>query len=187
MHPQRYLGLALTICLLSLLTACGGGGGDGNGGGSGGGSSGNFVTAGIDAPVYAVMLADDTTRLVFVTDAQMLYAIFRGDSGPAEAPVGLTNEEGDSLELTAGGDGYTGTFTAASGESLEVTLEKVSRDNGGLHRNRETIRGEDWIIGLIVLNDGKVVGAARNEVTGAVDRRTTLSLGIKWTDPAADP
>jgi len=184
MHPQRYLGLALT--LLTLGIACGGGSGDGDSGGDGGALS-TFVTASIDAPIYAAMLTNGTTRLVFVTNAQMLHATFRADSGAADAPISLTNEQGDSLEATPAGEGYTGTFTAASGDTFDLTLEPKSRDNAGLYRNRENIRGEDWIIGLIVLNDGKVVGASRNEVSGVVERRTTLSIGLKWEDPATDP
>jgi hypothetical protein len=188
MLRARYIGLAITLTMLSLVAACGGGGNSGaNEGGSGGGSSGSFVTAGVDAPVYAAMLTDETTRLVYVTNAQMLQATFRGENTSAAEPFSLTNEQGDSIEVTPEGEGYTGTITFASGEILQISLEPVTHKNAGIYRGRETIRGEEWVIGLIFLNDGKVVGSARSEVTGVVERRTSLDLGSKWSDPTTDP
>jgi hypothetical protein len=167
-----------------MAAACGGGDGDGGGGGADGGT---YVTPGIDAPIYVAMLSDGTTALVHATDAQVLQATFRGSAPADAAGFEYTNEAGDSITATAAEDGFAGSVTFASGESFDFTIEPVSRNNGGLYRNRETIREEDWIIGLIVLNDGKIVGAARNEISGVVERRTTLSLGIKWSDPATDP
>jgi hypothetical protein len=183
MHPLRLLGLAATVTFVGIAVACGGGSG-GGGGGNGGGS---YVTPGIDAPIYVAMLSDGTTALVHATNGQMLQATFRGDAPAEAAGFDFTNEVGDSVTATAAGEGYSGSLTFASGETFDFTLEPVSRKNGGLYRNRETIRGEDWIIGLIVLNDGKIVGSARSEDSGAVERRTTLSLGIKWLDPTTDP
>jgi hypothetical protein len=184
MHPQRHLGLALCLGLLSVVVACGGGSDDGSGGG---GDSATYVTPGIDAPIFVAMLSDGTTALVHATDAQMLQATFRGSTPAEGAGFDFTNEEGDSVTATAAGEGFAGSVTFASGGSFDFTIEPVSRNNGGLYRNREIIRDEAWIIGLIVLNDGKIVGAARNEATGVVERRTTLSLGIKWLDPTTDP
>jgi hypothetical protein len=187
MHPQRHLGLALIVTLLSFaLVACGGDD-DGGGGSSGGGSSGSYVTPGIDATLYAALLSDGTTALFFATDTTSIHATLRGSATAEGAPLSLTNEDGDSVEATPAGDGYTGTLTLADGSMHDFTVEKVSRNNGGLYRNREVIRDEDWIIGLIVLNDGKIVGAARHELTGTVEKRTTLSLGLKWDDPTTDP
>jgi hypothetical protein len=185
------LGFAITVTLLSLgIAACGGGGGGGSGSGGGGGGngdSGSFVTPGIDAPIFAAMLSDGTTALVHFTDAHTVQATFRGNAPAKGQGFDFTNDLGDSVTATASGDGFSGTLTVASGDTYDFTMEPVSRSNGGLYRNRETIRGEDWIIGMIVLNDGKIVGSSRDEVTGVVDRRTTLSIGIKWTDPTTDP
>ncbi|HEU0073123.1 MAG TPA: hypothetical protein VFS30_03860 [Dehalococcoidia bacterium] len=185
MHPQRHLGLALIVTLLSFaLIACGG---DDDGGGSSGGSSGSYVTPGIDATLYAALLSDGATALFFATDTTSIHATLRG-SAPAEgAPLSLTNEAGDSVAATPAGDGYAGTLTLADGSTHDFTVEKVSRNNGGLYRNQEIIRDEAWIIGLIVLNDGKIVGAARNSETNVVEKRSTLSLGLKWTNPTTDP
>jgi len=188
MRHVRLLGLAVTVALLSFaVAACGGGGSSSGNGGGGGGGSGSFVTAGIDAPIYAAMLSNGTTALVHLTDAHTVQATFRGDAPAKDAGFDFTNDLGDSVSATPAGDGYSGTLTMASGDTYDFTMEPVSRSNGGLYRNRETIRGEDWIIGMIVLNDGKIVGAARNEISGVVERRTTLSLGLKWDDPTADP
>lgn len=183
MNARRLLGLAGLILAFGLAVAACGGSGEG----SDGGGEGSFVTPGADAPVYVAMLTDGSTSLVHVTDTEAIHATFRGPAPGSEEGFTLSNEDGAALEAAPAGDGYTGTFTAASGETYDFTVEPVSRDNGGLYRNRETIRGEDWIIGLIVLNDGEIVGSARNEVTGDVEKRTTLSLGIKWDDPTADP
>jgi hypothetical protein len=187
MHPLRSLGIAIALVSLSIaLVACGGGDDDDGGGGSGG-SSGSYVTPGIDADLYAALLSDGTTALFFATDTTSIHAVLRG-SAPAEgAPLSLTNDRGDSVEATASGDGFTGTLTLADGSTHDFTLEKVSRNNGGLYRNLETIRDEEWEIDLIVLNDGKIVGAARNQADDKIEKRTTLSLGLKWDDPNADP
>jgi hypothetical protein len=185
MHPQRNLGLALITALLSLaLVACGG---NGNSGGGSGGSGGSYVTPGIDATLYAALLSDGTTALFFATDTTTIHATLRGATPAEGAPLSLINEAGDKVEATLQGERYAGTLTLADGSTHDFTVEPVSRKNGGLYRNREVIRDEDWLIGLIVLNDGKIVGAARNEATNVVEKRTTLSLGIKWTDPTTDP
>jgi hypothetical protein len=188
MIRARHLGLALAFTLLSVaFVACGGGDDDDDGGSGGGGSSGSFVTPSIDATLYAALLSDGTTALFFATDTAMIHSTLRG-AAPAEgAPLSLTNEEGDSVEATPTEDGFRGTLTLADGSTHDFTVEEVSRDNGGLYRNREVIRSEDWIIGLIVLNDGKIVGAARHEISGTVEKRSTLSLGLKWDDPTTDP
>jgi hypothetical protein len=183
MIRARHLGLALAFMLLSLLlAACGGD--DDDGGGSGAGS---YVTPSIDASLYAALLSDGTTALFFATDTETIHSTIRG-SAPAEgAPLSLTNEDGDSVEAMPTENGYSGTLTLADGSTHDFTVEEVSRDNGGLYRNWEVIRGENWLIGLIVLNDGKIVGAARHEGTDEVEKRTTLSLGLKWDDPTTDP
>jgi hypothetical protein len=189
MRHVRLLGLAIAIMLMSLgFVACGGGGSSSSGSSGGGnGASGGFVTPGIDAPIFAAMLSDGTTALVHFTDAHTVQATFRGDAPAKDAGFDYTDDLGDSVTATATGKGFSGTLTMAGGDTYDFTMEPVSRSNGGLYRNRETIRGEDWIIGMIVLNDGKIVGSSRDEVTGVVDRRTTLSIGLKWTDPTADP
>jgi hypothetical protein len=189
MRLARLLGFAITVVLLSLgIAACGGGGGDSSGSSGGGkGANGSFVTPGIDAPIFAAMLSDGTTALVHFTDAHTVQATFRGDAPAKGQGFDFTNDLGDSVTATASGDGFSGTLTVAAGDTYDFTMEPVSRSNAGLYRNRETIRGEDWIIGMIVLNDGKIVGSSRDEVTGVVERRTTLSIGIKWTDPTTDP
>jgi hypothetical protein len=186
MHPHRYFGFLLVGALLSIaLVACGGDDDDGGGGGGSGG--GSYVTPGIDADLYAAILSDGSTLLFYATDAESIHATLRG-SAPAEgAALSLTNEAGDSVEAMATEDGFAGTLTLADGSTHDFTVEEVSRDNGGLYRNLEIIRDEAWEIGLIVLNDGKIVGAARNEITDVVEKRTTLSLGLKWEDPTIDP
>jgi hypothetical protein len=183
MDPLRNLGFIIVPALLSIaLVACGGG--DDDDGGSGGGT---YVTPTRDASFYAAILSDGSTVLFFGTDSETVHSTLRGAAPAEAAPLSLTNDDGDSVEATATENGYTGTLTLADGSNHEFTVEEVSRDNGGLYRNREVIRGEDWIIGLIVLNDGGIVGAAKHETDGAVEKRTTLSLGIKWEDPTTDP
>lgn len=186
MHPHRHFGSVLLAALLSIaLVACGGGDDDGGGGGGSGG--GSYVTPSIDADLYAAILSDGSTVLFFATDTESIHSTLRG-SAPAEgAPLNLTNEAGDSVEATATENGFTGMLTLADGSTHDFTVEEVSRGNGGLYRNLEIIRDEAWEIGLIVLNDGKIVGAARNQETNVVEKRTTLSLGIKWEDPTMDP
>jgi hypothetical protein len=182
------LGFSLALVLFSItLAACGGGGSDSDSGGGGGSGGGSYVTPGIDASLYAALLSDGSTVLFFATDTAAIHSTFRGPAPAEGAPLSLTNDDGDSLEATAAGEGYSGTLTLADGSSHDFSIEKVSRNNGGLYRNREVIRSEEWIIGLIVLNDGKIVGAARNDITGVVEKRTTLSLGLKWEDPTTDP
>ena len=185
MHRARSLGPAL-ICLLlaAVLVACRGGSGSGSGPS---GEIASFVSPGVDEPIYAVMLTNETTRLVYVTDAQMLHATFRGDNSGTGQPFNFTTENAETIDATPSGDGYSATFTAASGDTFTVMLEPVVHRNAGFYRGRENIRGEDWIIGLIFLNDGKVVGAARSVETGVVERRTSLDLGSKWDDPTTDP
>lgn len=186
MRRAYRLGLTVTFSLLPLvLAACGGGGGSSTP--RTGNENGRFVTPGIDAPIYATMISDDTTRLVVVTDAQTLHAVFRGDSAPAGTAFSLANENGDSLDMAASGENYVGTLTAASGDTYDVTMEPVIHKNAGLYRGRENIFNVFWMTDLIFLNDGKVVGASTSEETGAVERRTSLDLGSKWLDPTIDP
>jgi len=188
MHRVRHFGLAVIATLVSVaLVACGGGDDDGGGGGGSGGSSGSYVTPGIDASLYAAILSDGSTVLFFGTDSESIHSTLRGTAPAEGAPLSLTNEDGDSVEATSTDGGFSGTLTLADGSAHDFAVEEVSRNNGGLYRNREVIRGEEWIIGLIVLNDGKIVGAARHEMEGTVEKRTTLSLGLKWEDPTTDP
>ena len=81
--------------------------------------------------------------------------------GEAAGPeVNLLARSGARLQARVEGEAAKGTITFEGGRTLEFVAEKAEGDKAGLYREEARAGDVDYLLGWIVLNDGKSRGSS---------------------------
>ncbi len=79
---------------------------------------------------------------------------------PGEEGINITNRNGVQLQARIEGDVARGTLTFQGGRTLEFTAERAMGDKAGLYREEASVGDASYLLGWVVLNDGKERGSS---------------------------
>ncbi|MDQ3979886.1 MAG: hypothetical protein M3314_10070 [Actinomycetota bacterium] len=74
--------------------------------------------------------------------------------------IDLTSRNGVQLQARFEGDVVRGTLTFQGGRALEFTAEQAEGDEAGLYREEASVGDAAYLLGWVVLNDGKARGSS---------------------------
>ena len=149
MHNKRFLFLTLSLCTLWLLVACGREQTSSS-------PSGSLVGTvdGTDAFI-ALVPQENNSLIAYMCDGQTISVWFRGERNGGEEDLAAAT--GARLQASLEGDTAAGTVTLADGQTYAFTASLASGE-AGLYRAEETLDGNNYVGGWIILNDGSQRG-----------------------------
>ncbi len=150
MHNKRFLLLMLVSLLtLWLLVACGREQTSTS-------PSGSLVGTidGTDAFIALVPQENDGL-IAYICDGQTVSVWFRGERNGSA--VDLTSATGERLQASLENNAAAGSITLADGQPHTFTASLTNGD-AGLYRAEETLDGNNYVGGWIILNDGRQRG-----------------------------
>lgn len=148
MKPNRFLIPVLFVTLL-LLVACGRT--------QSATPAGTFVGTVADTDAYIAIAPQENNNIIaYVCDGQTISVWFRGERN--ENNLDLTATNGARLQASLEPETATGSVTLADGQTHSFTATLASGE-AGLYRAEETIDGNNFVGGWILLSDGNQRGA----------------------------
>jgi hypothetical protein len=163
MHYKRFLLLMLVSLLtLWLLVACGREQTSSS-------PSGSLVGTVDGTDAFIALVPQENNGLIaYVCDGQTISVWFRGErNGNA---VDLAAATGARLQASLESDAAAGTVTLADGQTHSFTASLASGE-AGLYRAEETLDGNNYVGGWIILNDGSQRGLV-NRITDGTSNIT---------------
>ena len=122
---------------------------------------------GTDAFVGIARPSEGAQVLAFLSDGRPAEMGRRGATsewfvgvGGENGEIDLTSRNGVHLQARMGEESVTGTLTFQGGRMLEFAAQRAKGDKAGLYREEASVGDVAYLLGWIVLNDGKERGAS---------------------------
>ncbi|HNC09053.1 MAG TPA: hypothetical protein PLX14_10140 [Anaerolineales bacterium] len=147
------------------------------------GITGSWVGRVDGTDAFIAIASNGSEVLAYICDGQTITQWLHGDAGDkVDLDTGNIDisADGNSLLAALTVDSASGSITY-NGQTYTFTAERAAGD-AGLYRSEETINGENWVGGWVVLNDGQLRGMSVNLNTNSLQPQTTISAVAKIID-----
>jgi hypothetical protein len=165
MRTEKGIRVAVAVVLAALVVCGWAGPSAANGPAKTKTVEGTFVGAAQGSPAYVAVYADKPDKkgrrkvVAYVCDSQQLAEWFNNKDVKGNT-LSLTSDDGARLKATLTKSAAKGTITLADGTKLSFAAP-LANEPAGLYRAEQTIAGQDYLGGWILLPDGTQRGAVK--------------------------